>query len=403
MFFKKRIYLDYASITPEAREVRKEMNRSARYFANPSSLYKEGVMAQNRLDQARRTTASFLNASKDEIIFTSGGTEANNLAFFGAFEKAKANIARPHMVVASIEHSSVIECVKRLELLGAEVTWINPDKEGVINPKDIRDALKKETFLVSVQLANNEIGVIQPITAIAKAIRHFKKHILGVNGFDLAHPYPLLHTDACQAFNYLEIDVLKLHVDLLTLDGSKVYGPRGVGLLFKRRGVDSSPLLFGGGQEDGLRSGTQPLSLILGFTKALSISFSLRDKESKRLRLIQHYFFEKLEKEFPESSINGSKEIRLPNNINFFLPGLDSEFAVLQFDAYGIAISNASSCLNKNEVSMSYVVKALGKTDNAHISSLRVSFGRETKKSDIDYFLKTLKKVVTLNLFATKP
>lgn len=392
MFRKRRIYLDYASITPIDERVLKVMQKAAKLFANPSSLYKEGVEAKKALQNARKEIAKLLHALSNEIFFTSGGTEGNNMAILGAYIKAREIFKKPHMIVSSIEHSSVLECAKHLQTRGVEVTFIEPNEEGIIDPKKIRDALRPETFLVSVHLANNEIGTIEPIAEISKSIRHFKKNFSNPQS-PISNPFPLLHCDACQAFSYVEINTLTLHVDLLTLDGSKVYGPRGIGVLYKKRGIEIGNLMHGGGQEMGLRGGTENLPAILGLAEALKISDKERVKESARLRKLQDYFLAKLQKEVPGALVNGSISERLPNNINFCIPGLDAEFAVLQFDAAGIAISSASSCLSKNEVSASYVVKAIRPEESCESSSLRISFGRSTKKQDIDLFFATYSKI----------
>lgn len=394
MFRPKRIYLDYASITPIDKKVGSFMSSLSSEFANPSSLYTEGMRAKNLIQEARRQIASFLKALPQEIVFTSGGTEGNNMAILGTFLKVKEEFASkkllPHMIVSSIEHSSVLECARFLETQGVLVTYVEPNEEGIIDPKTVREALRKETVLVSVHLANNEIGVIEPIEEIAKAIRHFKKHVL--ENHDAI--YPLLHTDACQAFNFVPIDTLKLHVDFLTLDGSKVYGPRGIGVLYVKKNTPLAPISFGGGQEMGLRHGTENTVAIYGLGKALMLANTLREKESIRLLDLQTYFLKKLKTEVPHASLNGSITKRLPNNINFCIKGLDAEFAVLQFDVYGISISSASSCLSNTEMSLSYVVKSLH-PDCAR-SSLRISFGRQTKKKHIDTFFKILKKVLKI-------
>ncbi len=398
MFQNRRIYLDFASITPIDKIVSKAMRKTESFFSNPSSLYKEGVEARKIIESSRKEVASLLSADRSEIFFTSGGTESNNLAIIGLYQKAKKVLAErkmvPHVVVSSIEHSSILECVKHLETLGVSVTYIEPNGDGIIDPKQVREALRPETFLVSIQMVNNEIGTIQPIGEIAKMIRHFKKHNTD-NGIST---FPFFHSDVCQAFNYISINVLKLHVDLLTLDGGKVYGPRGSGVLYKRNGVDIEPLFFGGGQEQGLRSGTENIQAVVGISKALSLSDKRREKECARLSILQKYFFEKIKKEIPEASVNGSLVNRVPNNVNICIKGLDAEFAVFQFDAKGISLSSASSCLSKNENSYSYVVKAIRPSEKCHESSLRISLGIGTSKHDIDQFFMVYKKIKSITM-----
>lgn len=388
--FKKRIYLDFASITPIDKRVSKAMQKAEKFFANPSSLYKEGVMAKKLLENARKSVANLLHGFSDEIYFTSGGTEGNNLAILGIYHEIRDSFKKqnktPHLIVSTIEHSSVLECAKYLESQGVSVTYLKPNQLGLIEIKDLKEAIRTETFLVSIHFVNNEIGVIQPIKEIAKQIRHFRKENNSV--------FPYLHTDACQAFNFLQIDVTLLHADLLTLDGGKVYGPRSSGVLYKKRNVEIRNIMFGGGQERGIRSGTENLQSVLGLTKALQISDKCRSKEVIKQKKLQDYFFSKLKKDFPEAVINGDTFLRLPNNINFAIEKIDSEFAVLQMDSYGISISSASSCLNNKTDSYSYVVKEIN--PGLEKSSLRVSFGRTTKKSHIDCFFKALNMVKSI-------
>lgn len=404
----ERVYLDYASATPLDPQVLRAMHETLGFFANPASLYEEGRKAKEISDKARKTVATVLRAVPSEIIFTSGGTEANNLAIFGAidyFSKINPN-TKPHIIVSTIEHSSVLEAVKKLkEEKGTEVSFIKPDKGGIINLKDIRSALKKNTALISVMYANNEIGTIEPIIEIAKVIRHFKKakslpdllrkskqasYKLKAKSFPAS--FPLFHTDAAQATNYLSLDVLKLGVDLMTLDASKFYGPKGMGVLFARKNIPLLPQIVGGGQENNLRSGTENLSSIIGFAKALQIAEKIKAKESKRQEVLRDYFVGKLSK-LPGATINGSMQNRLPNNISVCINGLDAEFAVFQLDNRGIAASSASTCMNLKEDSYSYVVEELGKIGCSR-SSLRFSLGRNTAKKDIDNCLKALKEVV---------
>ncbi len=400
---KKRIYLDFASITPIDRKVQKVLTQSHRFFANPSALYKEGVVAKKQLENARQEIARTLRAHKDEVVFTSGGTEGNNLAILGAYKEAEKKLEHNlHMVVSSIEHSSVLECVKYLETEeGVEVTYIHPNEEGIVSPREIGEALRDNTFLVSVHLVNNEIGVIEPIQEIAKTIRHFKKEQTK-QGSQTSLVYPLLHTDACQAFNYLSIDTTKLAVDLMTFDGTKIYGPRGSGVLYIRRGVSMAPVIFGGGQEAGLRSGTENLPSIVALAEAFMLCEKTRTAETARLAKLQTYFFEKLKKEIPEAKLNGSLNARVVHNINFCIKGIDAEFTVFQFDAAGIAISSASSCLSKKEDSYSYVVKRIKPTESCEGASLRVSLGRMTTKADIDQFFRVYKLKIKNREYRTK-
>jgi len=399
---QKRIFLDFASTTPVLPEALQAMSPYfSKYFANPSALYSEGVAMKKVLNEQRNVVATLLQVHHDEIVFTGNGTEADNLALIGIVSEAKKNIQNPHVVVSAIEHPAILEMIERLKTDGAEVSVVYPKEDGVIDPRDVEVALKNNTVLVSIMYANNEIGTIQPIREIAKVIRHFKK-----NKKKSIHEL-YFHTDASQAANYLHIGVPQLGVDLMTLDGSKIYGPKGIGMLYVRRGIVITPQLLGGGQERGLRSGTEFVSGIVGFTKALSIVQGDKDKESKRLRVLQEKIITFLSKEFPHAILNGSRNERLPNNINICFPGIDGEFAVLTLDAHGIAVSSSSSCRTLADTSRSYVIDALYGKKNNHKkidsvqnairndcaeSSLRMTLGRYTTKADVQTLISILKK-----------
>ena len=407
LFDKKRIFLDYASITPVAPEVSNEMLKIEKVvFANPSAIYTEALAAKDIVDKSRQKIADLIHAQKSEIIFTSGGTEGNNLAMLGVFEFYKKENFRPHIITTNIEHPAILEVCKEIERRGGEVTYLSVSPEGLVNPKNVREALKENTLLVTVAYANNEIGTIQPIKEISRIIKDYRLK----NKTDL----PYFHTDACQAALYLSLDVLKLGVDILTIDGIKVYGPKGCGILYLRHGVDIMPIIFGGGQERGLRSGTENVPAIAGLAKAMEIADSTREKESARLSLIRDYAIENILKTFPKAILNGSSEYRLPNNINFCFPAssagrpsLDAEFAVISLDVAGISASYSSSCrslkparhslrhqaLAGGEDSFSYVVSALDRK-NCSNSSLRFTLGRGSQKKDIDTLVIALKNIV---------
>ncbi len=388
---KKRIYLDYASITPlDARVLAAMMPFLKNDFANATSLYKEGVHNKKRIELSRKQISNLLSALPSEIIFTSGGTEANNLAILGVFKMVKAlpeyKKRKPHFITTNIEHPSVLEIFQQIEKEGGEVSYISVDDQGLVSAREIRKVLKNNTVLISVMLANNEIGTIQPIKEIAKTIGHFRKEKKHVREL------PYFHSDASQAANYLELNVEKLGIDLMTVDGSKIYGPRGAGVLYARRGRKIEPIIFGGGQESGRRPGTENAAAIVGLAVALQISEKEKVTETKRLSNMRDHLIKKALK-IPGVILNGHPTLRLPNNINLCFPDLDSEFAVLQFDAAGIAISSVTSCRNLSEDSTSYVIEALGRKDCAK-SSLRISLGRFTTKTEIDKCLEVLYNVI---------
>ncbi len=400
----KRIYMDYASTTPLDPKVLKAMlPYFGEKFGNPSSIHTEGVEAKKALEAARKSVGLILNARANEMIFTGGGTESNNLAIFGAvraLEKSGVPISKMHFVTTVIEHSSVLECFRELEARGARVTYVPVESNGIVDPRKIAAALRPETVLVSVGYANNEIGTIQPVPKIARGIRNFRdgktqstKTKFQTNSKSQFSNFqtPIFHSDASQAPLYLDCSVERLGVDLLTLDGHKMYGPKGIGVLYVRRSVRLAPMLFGGGQERGLRSTTENVPLIVGFAKALEMAAASRVKESVRLTKLRDFCHSNILQNvgMTKMIINGDMKERLPNNINISIPNLDTEFALLQLDAAGIACSTKSSCLGSE--GGSYVVRALGGGESRAVSTLRFSFGRGTTKKDVDFLLARLK------------
>lgn len=367
----KRIYLDHAAATPEDIRVLEVMRKvGAGEYGNPNSLHKEGILAKKILEAARKNIADIFHAHSDEIIFTSGGTEANNLAIFGAVRE----IQKSHIVVSNIEHPSVLECAKELQRPGAEITFLPVSGNGIVSPKTVGDALRDDTVLVSVMYANNEIGTIQPIADIAKIIRRHNK----------TGGKTLFHTDACQAANYLDMNVLKLGVDMMTVNASKIYGPKGVGALFARRGITLFPQIFGGGQEGGLRSGTENVAGIAGFAKAFELTENIKEKESARLLKLRDFFIHEILTKIPNTVLNGSASKRLPNNVNISFLGADAEEIVILLDARGIAASTGSACANIGRGGkVSDVIFALNGDRICAAGSVRFTLGRGTKKEDI--------------------
>lgn len=386
----KRIYLDNAATTPVDKRVEKSMRPYLRKeFGNPSALYREGVTARRAVDDARRSVAQMLSAHPDEIVFTGSGTESDNLAILGVLNPLGGwtpKSVKPHIVTSAIEHPAVLEVCKALERDNiADVTYVGVDERGVVNPKDVKEALRPETVLVSIMYANNEIGTVQPIREIAKVIRGWRK----THG----SKYPYFHTDACQATNYLDMNVLRLGVDLLTFNGSKIYGPKGVGALFIKKGTDVAPMIYGGGQENGLRAGTENVHAIVGFAQACKIAEEMKEKETARLTDLRDYFIKNLLSNIPGSILNGDENERLPNNVNISIPNIDSEQLVIELDTKGVAASARSACKSRDYES-SYVIMALGRKPLENEGGVRFSLGRDTKKKDIDYVLKVMPKIV---------
>lgn len=382
----KRIFLDYASSTPVSSLVMQEMNKwSKKNFANPSALYKEAREAKDSMQKAREKIASFMNCTKDEIFFTSCGTESDNLALLGIFNKFKSEKFTPHIIVSSTEHPAILEVCEEIKRKGGEVTIIPVSSEGLVSAQEILKAIKRNTVLVSIMQANNEIGTIQPIKEIGRVIKKYRS--------ENKTSIPYFHTDSCQAVLYEKPDTASLCVDLMTLDGIKMYGPKGVGILYVKSGTEINSILFGGGQEKSLRSGTENVCGIIGLAKAFEEADKIRERESKRLSLIRDYAISKLYKNFPDGSLNGSLENRLPNNVNFCFKNIDAEFLVVALDVKGISVSYSSACKTLSENSNSYVIESLGKKECSS-SSLRITMGRDTSKKHIDFLIKSIMEII---------
>ncbi len=378
----KRIYLDHAATTYMDDCVKAAMEPFwHKNFGNASTIYKEGIDARNAMTASRKIIASIIGANPDEIIFTNGGTESDNLAIFGVARLHK----KGHIITTKIEHHAVLNPCEVLEKEGFDVTFLKVDKNGIADLKELKNSLRKDTILVSIMYANNEIGAIQPIKEIAKIIRDFKKKEKSAN--------PLFHTDAIQAAGYLNLNIAKLGVDLMSLNASKIYGPKGVGCLYIKRGVKLLPVIYGGAQERGLRPGTENIAGIVGFAKALEMSQNQAVKESKRLIILRDYLIKGILKKVPHSALNGHPTFRLPNNVNVTIPGVEGESSVLYLDAAGIACSTGSACTSQS-LEPSHVITALGKSKEDAHCSVRFTLGRKTSKKDIDYLLKVFPEII---------
>lgn len=389
--YKKRIYLDYAASAPILPDIKKVVTRALNcYFANPSSIHQDGISSKKALEDMREMIAGQFGARKKEIFFTSGGTESNGLAILGVYEHARKlsdfKNKKPHIITTNIEHSSVLQNIKRLGGLEADITIVDVEKDGIVLEKKIREAVREETILISIGYANNEIGTIQPVKEIAKIVRRARQTYN--NNF-----YPVFHIDACQAVSYLDISVAALGVDILTWNSSKIGGPRGVGGLYIKEHTPIDALVLGGGQEFGLRSGTENVPGIIGFAKALKITRKKNIVDSARQKKLRDDFFESVRSKFPEVRINGNQNERLPNNINISFKNFSSELLVLELDARGIAVSAGSACDGVKD-SGSHIIGALyGEDDNKIWGTIRITFGSRTTKKELDYLIKALEEI----------
>ncbi len=381
---KPTIYFDYAATTPVDQRVMKVMSPYfSKKFGNTMSLHGFGQQAKNSLEQSRETVADLIKAKPNEIIFTGSATESNNLTLKGitSANKNKGN----HIIISSIEHPCVEESAVWLQKQGFQISRIPVDKYGLVSPDTVAKAIRKDTILVSIIHASNEIGTIQPIEAIGKIIKKSKIKYPKSNIY--------FHTDASQSLGKIPIDVNKMNLDLLTASSHKMYGPKGAALLFIRQGTRIEPILHGGGQERGLRSSTINLPSIVGFAEACKIAKKEMKREAQRLTKLRNKLIKGVLNKIPDSHLNGHPSKRLPNNANFWFEFVEGESIIFQLDLAGISASTGSAC-SSAKLEPSQVLLAIGlKPEQAH-GSLRLSLGRWTKESEINYLLKVLPPII---------
>ena len=429
---KKRIYMDYAATTPIDGRVLRAMNTvyEKNYF-NPGAFYADAVKAKNLVSESRKSVAKLLGTTSDHVVFSRGGTESNNMAILGIVHKflqyplglaeprplplkGGDNIVRPHVIISEIEHAAVLETVRDLEQQNIIELSVAPvDAFGILDMKELKKLLRPETILVSVMYINNEIGTVQPIKEITKLVRWFKKQN------DLK-TYPLVHTDAIQAVNYLDINVERLGVDLMSISGSKIYGPKSSGVLYVRNLDLVSSMFHGGDQEFGLRSGTEDVAQVVGFTKALELVRSSSEQECKRLGELQTFFLEKIKQEIPNAILNGANPLlpgeggsrrepgevlRVCNNVNITIPKISGERLVIELDAKGISVSSKSACKEDNGEE-SHVIATIrraqphpnplleGEGAAAADGSVRFTMGSNTTKHDVEKVILEVVKIV---------
>ncbi|OHA02291.1 MAG: hypothetical protein A3I44_05625 [Candidatus Sungbacteria bacterium RIFCSPLOWO2_02_FULL_51_17] len=388
----RNVYLDHAATTYLDSRVRAAMEPYWEIeYGNPSGLYRTGRRAKDALEHARTTIAHILNAYPDEIIFTGGGSEALNLGILGAMKMH--NGKGRHVITTKIEHHAVLHACEALAKDGCDVTYLDVDEDGCVRPDDVRKAIRPDTVLVAVMYANNEIGTVEPIADIAKGIKDYRSESANVK-LGITEKTLFFLTDACQAAGALDLDVKKLGVDMLAINASKIYGPKGVGCLYVRRGVRIAPLIYGGGQERSLRSGTENVPGIIGFAEALRVAHEEKESENERLTELRDYFIGRLFAEIPKVVLNGHPTKRLPNNINVSVLDIEGEAVILYLDSHGIAIATGSACTSTT-LDPSHVILALGRPYEYAHGSLRFTLGRRTTKEDLDYVMTVLPEVVS--------
>lgn len=373
----QRRYFDYAATTPLDSEVLKEMlPHMEENFGNPSSVYSYGREARKVIDDSREKVAKIIGAQSKEIFFTSGGTESDNWAIKGtAFaNKDKGN----HIITTSVEHHAVLHTCKYLEKQGFEVTYLPVDEYGLIDLDDLRNSIKDTTILITVMFANNEIGTIQPIREIGKIAKEKKI---------------LFHTDAVQALGSIEIDVNTLGVDLMSISGHKIYGPKGIGALYIRKGVKIDNLIHGGAQEKKKRGGTENTPAIVGFAKACELAESNLQEQIKRTIQLRDYMIKGILEGIPEVKLNGHPEKRLPGNVNVSIRYIEGESILLSLDLLGIAASSGSACTS-GSLDPSHVLLAIGLSHEIAHGSLRFSIGKYTTKEEVDFVLDKLPGII---------
>lgn len=373
----RRVYMDYSATTPVKEEVLNEMiPYFTQNFGNPSSLYSIGLEAKEALTDARNKVAQLIGATEKEVFFTGTGSEADNWALKEVAEanKAKGN----HIITSKIEHHAILHTCEWLEKNGYEVTYLDIDSEGFVDLEQLKNAITDKTILISVMLVNNEIGTVQPIKEIVEIAKEHKI---------------LVHTDAVQGLGNVPIDVKDLGVDLMSMSAHKIYGPKGVGALYARRGVKLPSFVHGGAQETGKRAGTENLAGIVGFGKAAELARINLDDHIEKVSTLRNYFVERVLAEIPDSQINGSMEKRHPGNANITFKYIEGESILLYLDFQGIQVSTGSACSSKS-LTPSHVLTALGIPVEMIHGSVRFSVGDFTTKEDIDYVVEALKGVV---------
>lgn len=370
-------YFDHAATTAVCEQVLKSM---LPYFSieygNPSSMYGIARNARRAVEDAREKIANVINAKKNEIYFTSGGSESDNLAIKGIAyaNKAKGN----HIITSKIEHHAILETCETLEKEGFEVTYLNVDENGIVNIEELKNAIKENTILISIMFANNEIGTLQPIKEIGEIAR--QKNIY-------------FHTDCVQAMGNCLIDVKEMNIDSLSMSGHKIYGPKGIGVLYVKEGIEFQKLQNGGHQERNKRAGTENVPGMIGMVTALELAYEQFEQHTKHLENLRNYYLEQVEKRIPNVKLNGDRNKRLVGNANISFIGVDGEELLLRLDEQGICASAGSACSTGSSMP-SHVLTAIGLQPETAMGALRTTFGRENTREDVDYLIDNLDRIV---------
>lgn len=369
-----KIYLDHSATTPVDKEVLKTMEPYfSDTFGNASSLHSFGQAGAKAVEDAREKIAKFLNCQPDEIIFTSGATESDNLAIQGSVW----GIKDAHIITTAIEHPAVLEACEMFKKHGFEVSYVRPQSNGIIKVEDIKKEIKDNTVLISVMYVNNEIGTIQSVKEIGDMIKKINSSRESRIHF---------HTDAVQAVNYCEMDVKKLGVDLLSISGHKIYGPKGIGALYVKKGTKIKNIQHGGHHEQGIRPGTLNVPGVVGLGKAIEL---IASRDNSKLKELRDYCWQKIQDKISDVKLNGDLENRVPNNLNISFNGVEGEALMLDLDLNGIAISTGSAC-SSGSLEPSHVLTAIGLSHEDSHGSLRITLGKDNTKDEIDYFVEKL-------------
>ena len=374
---KRIIYLDNAATTPMDSEVLESMLPFMReQYGNPSAIYSMGSSAKKAVNQAKRRIAAILNAKQEEIFFTAGGTEADNWALKMVMETYRYK--GRHLITTAIEHHAILHTCRYLETQGVEVTYLGVDENGVIDLEELKQAIRPDTVLISVMFANNEVGTVEPIREIGEIARE-----RGI----------LFHTDAVQAFGQVPIDTEEMHIDLLSASGHKINGPKGVGFLYIRSGLELHSMLHGGAQESGRRAGTENVPGIAGMAVAAQkAADNMKTKGAAEMKL-QDYLIDKIEREIPYCRLNGHRTKRLPGNVNFSFRFIQGESLVLMLDRKGICTSSGSACTS-GELNPSHVLLALGRNEEEAEGALRITLSEKNSMEEMEFVVECLKEAV---------